>query len=250
MDKVKGNAGLIKATGGNTFASSWYAPAKFTGASYKDMFNNDLLKPYQEAYNKDGGAYKMQGLGVWLDFSTTESINADDKNGSLTITYMIASLTGAANTGSDERSVSIQKTITGFSKIDKNTAKDLFPFAIQKKGSPEHSTWKNVPYTNLNLLFETGTPGPTGWKIGKNIGNIAFFQVPSSEGYYLTLGGTDMIQDNHLCDIADFYLSTTQDNRKILIKTIKLNKKAGSDDLTISMGILGDILEWTISQTN
>lgn len=253
LNTVKNDESFIIADA-QKFASEFYARVKVTKQTPQDLFNDtQKLKAYTDVYeNKGSGHLEIKGLNAYL---YNNDITANDYEGSLTLTYCIASAdTASENLLADKISSLHTVTKTGFRRIDSAIAKDIFGFGLVKNGefltTPENrkAAWlqKSTMNTDRWLLHESGNAGDQNWFELKH----DFLQKTEKNKkklpHFLTLNGVEDIEAQ-LAPIG-IWLSTGRSGEKILIKAIALNKKSQKEELTIKMYFCGndEPLEWSI----
>ncbi|MGP1576023.1 MAG: hypothetical protein ACTTH7_00780, partial [Treponema sp.] len=239
-----------------------YASALYTtvqtggkGITPQGIFDESKLEAYKNAYNNSSGYLQIKNIGAYI---YNQQITANDCEGTLTVQYVIASSEDIIEGSLNDKNLSdtISKTLTGFKKINQETARNLFQFTVMKgtaSGSEETKlkAWmqKNITGSQSRLLSEEGTPGTNGWKIKKNTQVEQLLCASRNEnGYYVTLNQEDI--ERECCLGTDVNpLSTGKDNSKLLVKRVLLTKNRDSKELTISMTFCKDRDEETFTWT-
>lgn len=225
------------------FASEFYAKAMVLKRTPNGLFKDSAIEKYNTLYTKaNPDKYlKLDGIGIELSNLNNENIIANDYEGSLRITYYIASYSLIAEPEHANFAMQ-QKTIkvTGFRTVNEETIKDLFPFAIAKgkdnKGKiGTLSSWRKKYIDEASYLVkEGGSAGEENWLIFSNT-NLA---KENSSGFVLSLSG-DADLHRYLATPDKQFLSTGRNGESILVKHIGLKKDINNDYLEIKMYFLG-----------
>ncbi|MGP1495614.1 MAG: lipoprotein 17-related variable surface protein [Treponema sp.] len=234
----------------DTFASEFYAFAKYSNSTPSDIFNvgdGSKFKKYQDTYKKDGGHIKIAKSDGTSDLSyaifdpKNSSIEADDYSGSIKVNYyvqkesVISEVIAGNYSGPAIETVGAEKS--GFMKVSEEFLEKNFLFSLNISGNKATAKSKWLPRNfNTELL---GEKTPEGFQL-KNA-SLVNYDNHKTDDYYLSVnGGTSL---NDLAVESKQYVSVAKgkapNEYTLLITSIRMEKKINEKELYLAFYFKG-----------
>lgn len=233
-----------------TFASEFYAFAKYSNSTPSDIFNvgdGSKFKKYQDTYKKDGGHIKIVNGSGDSDLSyaifdpKNSGIEADDFSGTIKVNFyvqkesVISEVIAGNYSGPAIETVSAEKS--GFMKVSEKFLRENFLFSLANSGNKETAKSKWLPRSfNKELL---GEKTPKGFQL-KNA-SFVNYDNHKTDDYYLSVnGGTSL---NDLAVESKQYVSVAKgkapNEYTLLITSIRMEKKINEKELYLTFYFKG-----------
>jgi len=237
----------------DTFASEFYAFAKYSNSTPSDIFNvgdGSKFKKYQDTYKKDGGHIKIVNGSGDSDLSyaifdpKNSGIEADDFSGTIKVNFyiqkesVISEVIAGNYSGPAIETVSAEKS--GFMKVSKEFLRNNFLFNLVKGTDDKETAKAKWLPKSINANTELLGKGTTNEFEIKNT-QLINEANQDKNGFYLSA--------NNSSTFADFairsknYVSVAKgkapNEYNLLITSIRMKKDVNSKDLNLDFYFKG-----------